>query len=225
MPISHHLPHINTDLPQHGVGSDHDSEGSPTPVDDDRTPTNPSHTDSSHVIASFPHDEPGPSHTSSHLHTQEELGHRFPPSSESEVAHAVNSNSHEPVTLWRGTTKENAENVRRFGTAGGTSERNENIHRPTEAEAFTQSAGGSLAPGSRAERKPTEYTTARHVAQGFGSSGRMVAVQVDPKYLTKGSGTEGGWAIHHEAPVKFLGAADGEFATEGEEHHSVPDAG
>ena len=227
MQIGHTPPPIDEEQSHPVPSGDAASENRPDEDSDGTaTPTQSTFKDSLASV-DFMNSEAAPSHASTDAHSmsQDDLKRLHSPTPHQKVGIAVASGQNRDVTLWRGTTKKNADNIRNFGTAGGAFRKNENIHAPTKHEVLTQVAGGSLASGARASLKPTEYTANPNVARGFGSHGAIIAVKVNSKYLTAGSDTEAGWAVHEQAPVTFLGAAKGRFAGEGSEDHPVPDAG
>jgi hypothetical protein len=61
----------------------------------------------------------------------------------------------------------------------------------------------------KADRLP-EYTKKPDTARQFGRGNHIVAVEIPKKYLTQGSGVEGGWVAHPNAPVEVKESVHGE---------------
>lgn len=71
---------------------------------------------------------------------------------------------------------------------------------PGEAGVISQ-VGGSQQGKTRT--KVPEYTTRVDIAENF-AHGAIIGVAIKRKYLTKGSGTEGGWAVNGSAPIEEM---------------------
>lgn len=108
------------------------------------------------------------------------------------------------VYLWRGCTGDQILNMARTGTAGGVGEPDINTPKPTEEEAIKQV--GELA-------KLPEFTNLVSKAQQFGRNHFVGVFQIHVAYITKGSGTEGGWICKDSAPVTIVGWKEGEGMT------------
>lgn len=110
------------------------------------------------------------------------------------------------VILWRGCHRSNPElellQMVRNGTAGGEF-LNVNISRPSEEGSLHQ-------VGEKTFGELTEYSTNPTVSSGFGRGSYVVATSINTKYLTKGSGVEGGWVCNNAAPARVLAWTVGE---------------
>jgi len=195
----------------HSIAADYDS--GPELSDGETTPT----------ISSSPHPESDA--IDSHRVSMNELQQQHPPTSYEDVKRAVENGENRNVVLWRGTNTTQAGGVGKHGTAGGVAGKDENTPAPSDEEARGQAAGASGHRGGGPVKKLPEYTTDQGVAQSYGRSNQVMAVEVNSKYLTAGSGSELGWAIHDSAPAKLLGVADGPDYEPGAEHDHLPDAG
>lgn len=104
------------------------------------------------------------------------------------------------LILWRGCNQDQLMNMVRTGSAGGKTEPNPGALRPTEKEAIAQVGEFGHLP---------EFTHSTEVAIQFGTGGFVCAFEIDMGYLTKGSGSEGGWICANDAPVKLVGWSEG----------------
>ncbi|MFY0635069.1 MAG: DUF4765 family protein [Vannielia sp.] len=101
------------------------------------------------------------------------------------------------VLLVRGTGMHRVTAVQKAMSANGD-EANEDTPAPDESAVVSQ-VGGSQSGVTRT--KLPEYTTRVDIAENF-AKGAILCIAVRRKYLTKGSGTEGGWAVLGTAPVE-----------------------
>ena len=102
-----------------------------------------------------------------------------------------------PVVLWRGTSPDRALAMRAHGSAGGVPA-NAAVAAPSEEERLDQIAHGAALPEFSAEGGQTSWS--------FGSA--MVVVQVNTRYLARGSSAESGWVCFPNAPVTVLALID-----------------
>lgn len=98
------------------------------------------------------------------------------------------------VTVWRGTWSDRVEDIADNKTAGGLNT-NPDVGRPTREEALQQVEQGRIL---------AEYTSNISVADRFSRGYFAVAIDVKVKYLRKGSESEEGWVMYHDAPVDVL---------------------
>ena len=105
----------------------------------------------------------------------------------------------EMVILWRGTNVQNATAIGTNLTAGGAGSANLSCGSPTEEEARMQVGGYS----GYGYRKQPEYTTNYKIAQQF-ARGAIICIWIKKMYLTKGSGSEGGWIAYPNAPLEQI---------------------
>jgi hypothetical protein len=90
------------------------------------------------------------------------------------------------------------------GSAGGVKP-NADISRPSNEAAIKQVA-------ESVKGKLPEFTTDPKVAGNFGLKGVVAVFEIDSRYLTWGSGTEGGWCCLPEAPITLKGWEEGRKA-------------
>lgn len=110
------------------------------------------------------------------------------------------------VTVFRGCTGEQLIRM-------ATGQPNPSVTNPTKDEARNQVAELALAHVPIEERL-VEFSTDLEIAEGFGTGQFVAVVQIDAKYLTKGSGTEDGWVAYPSAPCEIIGWKQGrEFLT------------
>lgn len=119
-----------------------------------------------------------------------------PMSTEAEVSGA---GAEEFVRLWRGTNVGRAESIQSKRTAGG-SDVDIDCGTPTEADILAAVGGRQPGQGTTTRKVTVEYTTNERIAKHF-AAGAIVCINIKKKYLTKGSGTEGGWCVYPSAPI------------------------
>ena len=118
------------------------------------------------------------------------------PTNEATVAQAVDGGNNADVVLWRGTNGSRVANMEAQGSAGGLPP-DANIAAPSPASAQTQIAFGNALP---------EFTTRTDL--GFSFRHWLAVVTVNTRYLTKGSGSEGGWVCNAAAPLTVVEKVD-----------------
>jgi hypothetical protein len=126
------------------------------------------------------------------------------PTAENKV---VSASPDEVVTLWRGTRPETAQRIHATRTAGGyDTSLTPGLEpgAPSEDAAIAQVVGASGQGFSGRTRLP-EYTTSEHWAMNY-ANGAIVCIDIRRKFLTKGSGSEGGWVMFPEAPIEAFAA-------------------
>ncbi|WP_432011439.1 DUF4765 family protein [Streptomyces cucumeris] len=126
------------------------------------------------------------------------------PTSEEDVAAAVDQGADTTVTLWRGTSNAEAEAMVKNSSASGEPA-SADTPRPTREEARAQvGTGKGIKDASGTVKKLREFTTERGVADSFSSykDNSLVVADISARYLTKGSGSEGGWVANPTAPAK-----------------------
>jgi hypothetical protein len=105
------------------------------------------------------------------------------------------------VTLWRGCPLAAAQAMTAAMSAGGVVA-NAGTAAPSEDQAKKQ-AGGFSIPGFTASDRLPEFTT--DTTLGFlRVSEAIVVVSILRRYLTKGSGVEGGWVALPSAPLQVI---------------------
>lgn len=119
-----------------------------------------------------------------------------PPTADGEVAMAVQSNQHRQVVLWRGTTREQVQHMVRVGCVAGPAP-DPAATRPSSAQAHRQVRAGRTCP---------EFSTRSDLSFSFGH--HLAVVQIDSRYLQRGSEDEGGWICHPDAPLEVLETVD-----------------
>jgi len=127
-----------------------------------------------------------------------------PPTEENKVKTA---SPEDVVTLWRGTRPETAQRIFSTRTAGGydvSGTPGLEPGAPTEEQAIAQVVGASGQGFTKGTRLP-EYTTSEHWAKNY-ANGAIVCIDIRRKFLTKGSGSEGGWVMFPEAPIQAFDA-------------------
>jgi hypothetical protein len=129
------------------------------------------------------------------------------PSTKDEIAKA---GPEDKITLWRATSEDQLENIKKHGTAGGVEGANPEVEAPSEEAARMQVGGASMQGYNKAANRLPEYTDKPETARQFSKGGHIVAIEIPKKYLTQGSGTEGGWVAHPNAPVEVKGSVLGE---------------
>jgi hypothetical protein len=142
---------------------------------------------------------------------------------DSYVQAAVDSGSDLTVTLWRGCPLAAAQNMWNSGAAGGILGREgapPSLGKDMlEAERKKQIKGekGSVLPefaaffddGSDEEAvRSVRWSNVRNVAKGFSSGQSLVVVEIEVKWLSRGSRSECGWVCDKGAPVRIKKIVD-----------------
>ncbi|MGH9626749.1 MAG: DUF4765 family protein [Bryobacteraceae bacterium] len=105
------------------------------------------------------------------------------------------------VILWRGTTYSRLNKMVQMNSLSGEASPNPDAVPPEQASVNSQV--GTNVPGQVRIKLP-EFTTAAHVAAGYGRGGVILIAAIKKKYLAKASGSEGGWAASNDAPFEHL---------------------
>lgn len=101
------------------------------------------------------------------------------------------------VRLYRGLKESQLSGMDEKGSAKGEEVANEKTKRPSNAEAIKQ-------VGEMTYGKLTEFTNDLSIAENFGRGQFVALVEIDARYLTKGSVTESGWVCKNDAPVELV---------------------
>lgn len=103
------------------------------------------------------------------------------PTKQTKITSIKDGTRDEDIILWRGTTNAACTKMLMGKSVSGSSDFT--VTAPTKNEAQAQVAYGAKLP---------EFTTQIGVAEGFSIGRFLVVVRINTRYLTKGSGTEGG---------------------------------
>lgn len=122
------------------------------------------------------------------------------PTSEGEVAHAVETRANTNVVLYRGALMEDINAMVAHGSAGG---------RPADANTAAPSRRQASDQVRHGRRHP-EFSTDRYIGRQFSRGGGrgVVVVMINSYYLAKGSGSEDGWVALASAPITVLHVVD-----------------
>ena len=115
------------------------------------------------------------------------------------VATVQNAGPDTIVILWRGISFRRLAKMITEGSLSGNVPANADALPPGESDAKSQVGTFQLN-----QVKLPEFTTKQTVAVGFGRGGAVVVIAVKRKYLTKGSGSEGGWVGSNDTPFEHL---------------------
>ncbi|MCQ6554999.1 DUF4765 family protein [Streptomyces sp. C10-9-1] len=118
------------------------------------------------------------------------------PTSQAKVAEAVAGNPDKTVTLWRGTRVSVADAMARNGSASGDTA---DTKTGPPVIVGDQVARGGVLP---------EFTTSPGIAEGFSHGSALVVVDIQARYLARGSHGEDGWISNRTAPVTVRAIVD-----------------
>ncbi|MEU3047919.1 DUF4765 family protein [Streptomyces sp. NPDC006984] len=120
------------------------------------------------------------------------------PTPQREVVAAEADAPDSTVTLWRGTRIGVADAMARNGSASGDTASAE-TGRPAKQAVKDQVGSGGVLP---------EFTSNPGIAEGFSHNNALVVVDIQAKYLARGSHSEDGWIANRNAPVTVRAIVD-----------------